>query len=191
MSKKLVTGLIGWLTILLFVTSSVWAAANKDKTPVNRPTTVIKPDPTWVGPVPKNINELTPGMITVEQEIQKRDRAFKAEFEYNSVYEAAAGVISGSEFFQATPLAELSPFIFDTAGTYSYYDVNANDRNPRTITISRVNKNAALDWPVSTTSALACRYWYASLWIGDSRQIGNVIKNTPSNDLTGRPGLGE
>src|SRR4030067_3219860 len=158
MSKKLVACLIGWLILAFFLTSSVWAAANKDKKPVAKKE-FQAPSPTSVAPSSGKYMEemlkkqLSPRMVTNEEYIRMMTEAKSAESRYSgSVYDAVAGVISESPFFSPGVLTETAPENYDTAG-FTCYGINANHRHQRQIAICKTNTNVGMAWTYSNTTA--------------------------------------
>ena len=189
MSKKFVASLMGWLIVSFFIMSSVWAAANKDKTPIKKES---KAQTAWS--VPKKIQvtkaQLRPGWITLEEHDQTREKLMRSELETKSVYQAVTGVMEDVPFFQSGVLGiEPAPENFYVAGT-SYYDINANDRNPRQIAIPKTNRNVAIAWAKSSSANLVPRNWFASLWIGASDSIQYVITEQAVTNVVGRGGFG-
>src|SRR3972149_4665197 len=196
MSKKLVAVLIGWLILAFFMSSSVWAAANKDKAPVskkNKPVALqtagklnLK-DPT----TNKELKKLAGiNWITAQEQIEANEKALRTEMETKSVYDAAssAGVMGGFPDFIPGVTAETASANYDTAGD-SYYDLNANHRNPRQIAIVPGSRNVGVAWAESPTASLAVRNVFGALWVNANKATGFFIGDVPMSSES-PPGVG-
>src|SRR5574341_1289833 len=196
MSKKLVASLIGWLILVLFLTSSVWAAANKDKKPVANKQ-FQAPSATSVAPSSGKSMEATikekffaGQMLSLEEKVRAMGNAKSSESrDASSVYEAVTGVISESPFFSPGVLTETAPENYDTAGN-TYYGINSNHRNQRQIAIPKTNTNVGMAWTKSNEIAITNRNVMGTLWKNSSKVGGNFLTNIPLNgDLGGRTGF--
>src|SRR5574341_1507289 len=194
MYKRAVVSFLGWLIITLFIVSSAWAAASKDGK--KSAPKMMLPQATLSGTGStgtidlQKFREANSGLkyITYEQRMEGVRKARSSE-RASSVYDAATGIISESPFFTPGVLTETAPENYDTAG-FSYYDYNANDRNPRTIAITRTNNNVGVAWTKIATTANGPRTVFCALWKGASKTGGNFLTDIAmSADLTGRGGF--
>ncbi len=189
---KRVLVLMGWLVLFLLVASIAWGAATKDGKPIKRQ---VQPRATISGTSTsidlQKFREANSGLryITFEQRMEGLRKAKQAESS-SSVYEAAAGIISESPFFTPGVLTELAPQNYDTAG-FSYYDYNANYRNPRMIAFVPTNRNVGVSWgKIPNNVAPGQRNVFCTLWKNSSKTGGNFLPNIALDaDLQGRGGF--
>jgi hypothetical protein len=134
--QKFALAVIWLLVAVLFTVPTVWGKAVKDgkaAAPSPAPTMQVQSldNPEFIKQLKK-----AAGITwrTVDERKVLIDQAKKAESAINSVYEAASSLAFESPFFAPGVLAETAVANFDTGGT-SFYDLNANDRNPRQIAI--------------------------------------------------------
>ncbi len=187
MSKKLVASLIGWLILAFMMTSSVWAAANKDKTPVRKEIQAPLTAQSMLEMIKQK--HMAGQFLSYEEKLRALDAAHRAEAP-TSVYDAVSGVISESPFFAPIGLSPSSANDYDSTGP-TWYGINSNHRNPRQIAFVPSNRNVGLGYAHSPTSAILARNFKGSLWKNSSKTGGNFLPDILMNqDAAGRSGFG-
>jgi hypothetical protein len=195
--NRFLTVLIAVL-ILALGAPMVWGAATKDGKPVKKASP--SPAPAQETNYREKLNDFQfvkelkkqagINWISLEESRAALEKAKQMESETKSVYDAAAGALSSEPFFEAGVTAETASVNFDTGGS-SYYDINANARQPRQIAIVPGSRNVAVNYAKSPTNTLAARNMFGSLWVNASKAGGNTLFDTPQNpDLAGRGGFG-
>ncbi|MCI0530899.1 MAG: hypothetical protein L0Y74_02975 [candidate division Zixibacteria bacterium] len=190
MSKKLVAAMTGWLLVLfmLFATSAVWSATKDGSKATNKGQNNPQAVTAKKSYVP--LEEQDPYFASdkwVTQEEGKAEIAAdsREDLGYGSVYEAATGTIFQTPFFSPGALVDVG---FDNAGT-SYYDLNANDRNPRQIAINQFG-DVMTGWAKGSTANITGsepRNQFATMWVGGAMPLFSRL--VPANPV-GRGGFG-